>query len=165
VGGARERLQLAAAATSTYRRCWSELTRQVTVGCAERGALMRRLALLERQIEVERGVASAAQVVELEARLTFDEAKRHKELDAWRARYDAKAAEVEEVLGRESEVTKANERLEVMMRRYQEQRKEAQVGSIQNHVGSMLGEDNHVWGVRLKGLLLIRVRNVRVTST
>jgi len=130
-GGARERLQLAAAATSTYRQCWTELTRQVTVGCAERGALMRRLALLERQIEVERGVASAAQVVELEARLTFDEAKRHKELDAWRARYDAKAVEVEEVLGREGEVTKANGRLEVMMRRYQEQRKEAQVGSTE----------------------------------
>jgi hypothetical protein len=72
---------------------------------------MRRLALLERQIEVERGVASAAQ--------------------AGRARDDAKAVEVEGVLGREGEVTKANGRLEVMMRRYQEQRKEAQVGSTE----------------------------------
>ena len=51
-GGARERLQLAAAATSTYRQCVTELARQVTVGCSERGALMARLALLERQIEV-----------------------------------------------------------------------------------------------------------------
>jgi hypothetical protein len=60
-------------------------------------------------------------VVQLEAQLTFDDVKRHKELDAWRDRFQAKVDEAEAMQVRVAAVSKVNERSEMLLRRYQEQ--------------------------------------------